>query len=285
MIVKLFNDGFKYIAYTNVFTGLCAGGLVAFNMQVLHQTLNLAAIVQIFTVGLFVTIGYQCSYSFNGHIQYKSYLPTNASEKYRHYIRWQLAVELLLFLFCFLYSFHFYQALLFMVTVIIGSNYYQFPKIFYPHQKYSIRYYGAYKTLGISVVWVILTLGVPLLNDMEFYFSSRVFYLFLSEIVFVGSLCLLFDLRDIKIDVLAGVNSIPVTIGRTATQLSIIGLTLLWLAITVYIRIYSLQQPFIYITAGWIAFMVSLQSKQPGKLFYLILVDGTMLLPFLSINF
>lgn len=147
------------------------------------------------------------------------------------------------------------------------------------HRK--LREIGVFKIFLIALVWASIcailpiTLYIDLVEvrpDMfSVVFIKDALRLFMQELLFIFSITLFFDIRDLETDKLAKIKTIPHYIGANVTLL--ISVTLLLLS-------YWFFELNLYLFVITVLILI-LSYKKKNDWWYLGLIDGTILLQFL----
>ena len=169
-----------------------------------------------------------------------------------------------------------------LVPVMVLSLAYALPV--FPGKK-RLRDYPYIKIFLIGSLWTLLTIGIPVMhaNTYSWYVITL---LLLERFLFIFSLTIPFDLRDIRVDQEHKVWTIPMVLGikwakRLSMGLLLAALLLLGLLVY-YFQVWSPRAYSILIltygAAGWLIY----KSKSQGSdYFFSIFIDGVMILPLL----
>lgn len=142
---------------------------------------------------------------------------------------------------------------------------------------------GFIKTFLLAFTWAIVTVAFPLWQEQVT--GTKFIFLLLNRFVFVLLLCILFDLRDAKLDKQLSIYSIATDYSMAYVK------RLWWFVFTIYVATVI----FLFFYTGFNAYMVShaltsfllatiyflAVSKKRGYYFYYFLVDGMMIASFL----
>ena len=134
------------------------------------------------------------------------------------------------------------------------------------------------KTVLLASTWTFVTVVIPFNNCLH---QSGLMLLILIRFLFLMMLCIIFDSRDVKMDLLLKMSS-------SIDKMNTITITVLMIVVYCFYNIllinwgksiFSETQNFILICSGTLAFLLYLLSfKKRGYFFYYFLVDGLMLL-------
>ena len=276
-MIKYLKDSFRFLMYSNLFTGLCACSLAISTFYFFHLPIN-SHVFEFVATGLFIALGYQFPYLLN-----KDWFTNNTRLVwYSHNNRRMkvlFCIEIIIFSFI-LFQINSFQVLLFVHLAIIGWCYYQgfsFPNK--SNTTYTLRNLPHAKTLSIGYVWAVVTVLIPLGQHLSWLQWEDVLLLTIMRIALVCALCLIFDLRDKEQDDDSNLPTLPVKYGLSATYAAIFSLLsfyLLTLILNFGLTYFSLCFSFI---AFWIFLLLKWQRNRKDDFFYLIMVDGTMILP------
>jgi hypothetical protein len=177
------------------------------------------------------------------------------------------------------------QWIMFLVFLIIAALYYGSNTLM---GKYNLRRIGWLKPFVIGFTWAGLITVYPVLFHTvikgEEYTPGWVgLFLFIKNFMFVTLLCILFDVKDFATDHLYRMRTFVVRLGLRKTILSLLlPLALIGLATFIYyaathqfnwVKVLLNTIPFLLL----IAVAISLLRRRRPLLYYLIVVDGLML--------
>lgn len=143
----------------------------------------------------------------------------------------------------------------------------------------ALRKIGFIKTILLALTWSYVTTVIPAMAAGATA-AWPLFLLLAARFCFMLLLCLVFDMRDIKIDKLHSLHSLATDVSQLTLQRIMMMAFLLYLAAGIFLRYfytdnYQLASFMITGAAVWIVYRFSL--KQPGYVFYYFVVDGLML--------
>lgn len=278
-MIKYIKIIFQIFLLGNLFTGVCAIGLSIFSFNFFAKIPTYSDLATILGTGLFISLGYQFPYLFN-----KNWF-TNLHRSVwiaRHFkeLRILFTIELIIFLYL-LVLMNIYQGLIFIHLGILGWLYYsgfsmnsQFSKT-----RITLRNLPYMKTICISYVWAVVTIGVPLQPYWHSLDFIEVVFLIIMRFILIAVLCLIFDLRDIATDTQEKVPTVPVKYGFQVTYWVIFVLLIFYMCGMIYKWGNSPIAFGFSIIGLWILALLYGQKRHSNDYFYLFLVDGTMLLP------
>lgn len=143
----------------------------------------------------------------------------------------------------------------------------------------ALRRIGFIKTILLAITWAYVTTVIPAVAA-DVIIAWPLFLLLLARFCFMLLLCLVFDMRDIRIDKLHSLHSLATDVSKAALQRIMLLAFFMYLAAGFMLRYfytdnYQLASFIITGAAVWIVYRFSL--KQPGYVFYYFVVDGLML--------
>jgi 4-hydroxybenzoate polyprenyltransferase len=166
-----------------------------------------------------------------------------------------------------------------IACVVLGSLSFTYTFPLLPFSKTRLRDFGWVKILTLTLVWTIVTSILPML----FWHHSLLDYPFeiFLRFVFMFTLCIAFDIRDMQTDLKADIQTVPNLIGVKNSYRLIDASIVLFIGLSVI-------QYFRYPSAGRLVgtiivalltkAAIAFARKHPTDKNYLGLVDGMMLL-------
>ena len=278
-MTKYLKASFQFLIYSNLFTGLCACSLSISSFYFLNILPIGSDIAEFVASGLFIALGYQFPYMLN-----KNWFTNNTRlvwfSQNNMKMRILVFIEIVVFSLM-LFQMSSFQVLLFVHLAIIGWCYYQgFSIPNKSHTNYTLRNLPHAKTLSIGYVWAVATAIIPLGQHLSHLHWGNIVLLAVMRIALVCSLCLIFDLRDKTQDDQCKLPTLPVKYGLSATYCVIfilLAIYTLTLVLNFGITIFSMG---FIIMVFWICLLLQWQKNRIDDFFYLVMVDGTMILPF-----
>lgn len=132
----------------------------------------------------------------------------------------------------------------------------------------------------IAAVWGVSTVLLVIIQSAEIFSVWGVSLLLTERILFVFSITIPFDIRDMESDRLAGLKTIPLAFGiKRSMQLADLAL-LLFMLISVLHYIQSPQAyllPALLLSAGITYFAFHYRKLHELKYYHYAILDGTML--------
>lgn len=154
--------------------------------------------------------------------------------------------------------------------------------LFYFSSFLTLRKSPFFKLFTLVVVWTMVTAVVPVLMGGEDPLATNNLMHFALRFCFMMAICIPFDIRDLQIDVVDNVSTLPHLIGEQKARLLAIGFIVLYTilifpmfssgAITEKIAIAMLVSALIN------SMPIVMSSSKRNEYFYVAWLDGTMLL-------
>ena len=140
------------------------------------------------------------------------------------------------------------------------------------------------KIFLISLIWAVVTVMVPAKDMGADIFTSEIGFVFLRRVLFIFALAMPFDIRDTSKDRSRHIKTLPVLFGEKKSKLFALGALGIYCALVFF-------SPFpsgrvgngLLLSAVVLAFLVLISSPSRSRYYYLILLDGTMILQFLLV--
>ena len=137
------------------------------------------------------------------------------------------------------------------------------------------------KTLLIALVWTSATVLIPVLQSGPFSNYTPVMLIFIERFTFIFAIAIPFDIRDMEVDKLAGIKTIPAIIGeKPALTLSNI---VLGISITIALFHYLQQNmsfilPAYFVSVGLILWFINSAKMKSLQYYYHGILDGSIIL-------
>jgi hypothetical protein len=142
-----------------------------------------------------------------------------------------------------------------------------------------LRKAGFLKTTLLAFTWAFVTVVLPLV-PIIYSNTTDVFILLLARFCFMGLLCIIFDMRDMKVDKMHALHSLATDVSKRMLKSIMLLAFLLYLGAGLIVR-YHLNdnaQLVAFLFTGVVVWMVYHASlKKQGYIFYYFVVDGLML--------
>ncbi len=264
---------FKFLHFIlshSIFIACCAVGLCLETNLVLQQSMN-------FYLYGFVFFSTICSYNFYWLIS-KFYF----SESLNGFVKSNYTF-IVVFIggaigTCYFFS-HLNKHYSFIIISILLTLLYSLPLWPFSFTK-KLQGLGFAKTILLSFTWAYVTCILPAVNN-SLVLPNNLLLLLIIRFLFMLMLCIMFDMRDVKIDKMNGLHSLATDFGNLQLyKIFYISLGLYGLLSFIFFFYYGyllqLIAPFIMGVICYIVFKKSLKSQ--GYTFYYFLVDGLMML-------
>lgn len=167
----------------------------------------------------------------------------------------------------------------FIILAFLGfiAFLYSFPFLPFGEKK-RIKDYGLLKIITLSLLWTIVTVWFPVAD--ENVDLLLLIFIFAKRFVFMFILCLLFDVRDIEIDLQQNIHTFPVILGRRRSYVVSYLLLILFATLSVLQYFYVPQTGFLIamlISSMLTFFIIEITKKNNSDFVYLAGIDGMMM--------
>ena len=269
MLLKRFID---VILFGSIFISLCAVALCIETNLLLHLPLNN------FSFYLFVFGATLLQY--NLHYLFKKTAVNNSGR-----LRWSRNNKILHIIFIVtgaiivvVTMFNFTLRHIIIISVLgIITMLYSFP--FFPFIKKRIKDFGLLKILTLAFLWTIITVWFPL--GEEFFFRIDFQLIFFRRFIFIFTICLLFDIRDIVIDRKKNISTFAVILGLQKSYLlcNILLFSFTILSFIQFFIVNDLIQLIVMVSSAIVTFVIiGISKKNNSDYIYLGAIDGMMFL-------
>lgn len=176
-----------------------------------------------------------------------------------------------------LFNFKLHHYLLLLVFGII-TLLYSLPVLPLANKK-RLKDFGILKIIMLVLLWTLVTVWFPV--DQVNIKDTSFILIFIRRFIFLFALCLVFDIRDIEIDTIEKIKTIPIIIGVTKTYI------LSYILLSLFILISLIQHLQVHdpgqlnammLSAGATFVMIEYIKKNKSDITYLACIDGMMLL-------
>jgi len=146
---------------------------------------------------------------------------------------------------------------------------------------FNLREIPYLKIFLISLIWSVSTVLLPVIHTGNEIINTKVFILFAERFLFIFTIAIQFDIRDMQADRRAGLKTIPLLIEKK--KASLLSLFSLFLCFAISVFHYLVLNEWLVLVAVCIslsatALFIRLQFfKNMGRYYYQVL-DGTLLL-------
>ncbi len=178
----------------------------------------------------------------------------------------------------------FYLSLLFsiwpyLIIASLSTILYCLPLI-YKESFVKYRKIGFIKTLLLAFTWTFVTVVFPAHSIFATNFLD-ILFVFSCRFLFLLTLCIIFDLRDSKIDLFHGIRSLANELSKQSVNLIMVIIFFLQLFVIIFFLKYKLEnsQAIVLFTTAVLSIGCYFLSaiKERSYYFYYFLVDGLML--------
>ncbi len=265
----------NWVLYTSIFAATCAVGLcMSTERLLLNEGPPLYS-------GLHLLVFCSTLFVYNVHYLIKKSTP-ELSDRFgwsQHHRLWHYLLMSIGIIGCGISAFHLPQNILLVcVLLAVLSFSYSIPLLPFKDKK-RLKDFGWIKILVLTAVWTIVTSVLPLL------YHSRALADYPFEImirfVFMFTLCVAFDIRDMQTDMEAGIATLPNMIGIKGSYrvMSVSMILFIIMSMIQYARYPSVNRLIAeIIVAIATKLAIDYARKHPSDRAYLGLVDGMMLL-------
>lgn len=159
----------------------------------------------------------------------------------------------------------------------------------YKGKLFRLRDVGVAKIFMIAFVWAFIGSMLPAANAGMSIFGTATLLLFAANFLFTFAITLPFDIKDLKIDALHNVKTIPLKLGVENTYslaylcLFISGIIHVFLQREILTGIdYAIPLTISILITGWSIFLT---SKKQDQIVYFGILDGMLILQFVLLAF
>jgi 4-hydroxybenzoate polyprenyltransferase len=264
----------KWILYTSLFAVLCAVGLcMATEKLLLGHTPGFFSALH-----GFVAANTLCIYNLHYYIKK---IPPGISDRADWSAKNKWVHPFLIVFGCLLslYCLFFLPLKVIAVSVALGllSLGYSLPILPFP-QKKRLKDWGILKLILLALVWTCVTVLMPMFDYNKSFEAYEVE--FLLRFVFMLPLCIAFDIRDMETDKENSIYTLPNAIGLSNSYrlMDVCLIVLCGLAIWQYFRYPVLSRLWSGLVIVVLTkIMLQLSKKVDTDIFYLLCIDGMML--------
>jgi 4-hydroxybenzoate polyprenyltransferase len=138
------------------------------------------------------------------------------------------------------------------------------------------------KILLLSCIWPFVTVMLPY-SMSDAVFDTKFYLLFIERALFVFSLAIAFDIRDIEFDKLLGVKTIPIMLGKENSFILSAFVLMCW-AVLLHFIYPILVALALNMLAVLTLYLIWGTMKTQKTIYYQLYLDGTMLLQALIVS-
>lgn len=159
------------------------------------------------------------------------------------------------------------------ISIMIGA---EILSTLYYLQPFNLRKHGYIKPVLISSVWVISCSLVPLIENQLLTLHSVWFLV--SQFIFLSVLCLLFDIKDVEHDYMAGVNTYANKFGLKTTKVICV-----CLVVIAFVCFYMFQNDALSIITSvilrsFVILTIFFTNDKRHAFYYYLWVDGLLII-------
>lgn len=269
VIKKLWN----FLLYGSVFIAVCAVALSMETSLLLDLPFNSFGFY-CFVFGATV-VQYNLHYiSKTTAVAGSTRLEWTRNNQYLHY--WLLIAGIVLLIYS-LTTFHLRH---FSILLCLGAiaTVYSFPVLPLTKKK-RIKEFGFLKILTLSLLWTLVTVWFP--ANSQTFDPVLYWFVFFKRLIFMFVLCLLFDMRDVKIDRQHNIRTLPVKFGiKSAYKIAYYSL-FVFIILTI-LQFYYFRQIGVLVAMLLSSFatfyVIACTKKNNSDDTYLAGIDGMMIL-------
>lgn len=243
----------------------------------LHPIINLTLMIIFFGTFLVYNLDYILSiFKKVGQRADLSYMLTN---KYKLFMIISILLSFIIILILLLYSKQI--TFIFLTPITFITLFYFIPFRSTQQQISRLRQVPYLKIFIISLVWSAITVILPLLDYVSEFNKFNLFTMFIERFIFIFSITIPFDIRDIQTDKGSGLKTIPSYFGEVNSYNIAKIAMILFFIITIIHYIYTFQ--YFIAVALMISSIITLSIYQIKQLrnhplYYYGLLDGMMIL-------
>lgn len=275
-MVKYLIGFIDWILYTSLLTATCATGLYMATEKIIRQRNGIAGlIIQGNKFHLLIFGGTLLIYNTPRLVP----KPYGKIRKTRPHLEWYI-LFFSLGLIAVLYSCYYLPPMVIKQIAVLGliSVAYYLPLLPFK-EKRRLRDFGWLKIFVLTIIWTMVTCILPIIvynyNPINYPFEI------LERLLFIFTLCIVFDIRDIKTDIGNNIYTLP---GRLGLKNSY---KLINVALGLYATVNLVRFAQQHITGGLMAglitalitrFVISYLKNHPSDRAYNAMADGVMLI-------
>ena len=264
---------FEFLFFGSIFISICAVALCVETSLLLHLPLNNFSFYAFIFGG--TLLQYNLHYLFKkSAVEGSDRLTWSQKNKTTHRL---LIITGIIPVITGLFHFSLYHIILLLVSGII-TLLYSVPVLPFKHKK-RIKDFGVLKIVTLALVWTLVTVWLPV--EQETSIGPSFILIFIRRFIFMFILCLMFDIRDVGIDRIENIRTIPLMAGREKAYRIIYFFLVLFVLVSLlqYFRTGNfIEFNAMLISAFATFFVVKISRTQHSDFFYLSCIDGMMLL-------
>lgn len=266
----------RFLVYSHLYIAFCAVAMTAETIVLFN--INLIERIPYLSMVFFATL---VAYNFKGirFLFFEEKAADSDKKKWATQNKFILLVVGLSSLLILIAVFFFVRksALLWLIPLGLLSLGYSYP-IAIGKNRIAIRELPFIKTLLVALVWAIVVGYIPFaVSGLQ----VNKFWVFI-EFLFLFSLAVLFDIKDIHSDHANNIKTVPLAIGIGGTKILSLFI-LIFRMVFIYFEIDAQELFFseLIVTTFCVGCIAKFVRKESSEYFYMVCVDGLMLLKFL----
>jgi 4-hydroxybenzoate polyprenyltransferase len=169
----------------------------------------------------------------------------------------------------------------YLIPLAVISISYSMPLIRKGNKKLRLLEFYSVKTPVLALVWALTTTIIPLVEQNISISAAFVWIQVLSRSLFIFSLCIPFEIRDMEADRKNNVRTLPVLYGKKVTK--VIGIIAVVIELITHHFMFSISLPLIVALdlSSIVALILIILQGSKNPYYYKLFVDGVMMLRFL----
>ena len=261
---------FHFIVSHSIFVSLCAAALCFQTYLLLQLEVDFAVCKLIFfsTLGSYNLYWIFCRYAFNKNAA------ISVADSIVNLLLFILAVFGVSYYLVYRFILIPYVGVAFILTACYMVSVLPTPSVL------KINKWGYLKTILLAFTWSFATVVIPAYSALS-SLSSAIFFLVFTRFLFVLILCIIFDLRDVSIDKIQGINSIATYFSKSSVHVMVFAVCMIDIVILLLFSKYYIdsRQSIVLMLAALLSICCYFLSliKERSYYFYYFLVDGLML--------
>jgi len=259
---------FKFILSHSIFVSFCAFGLTFQTYILSNKPINQSVCWLVF----FSTMGAYNLYWILSKWSYNKNAPILFSNYRIHFI---LLISSFLVVVDYLWQI---PSLIPSVLISIGLTLFYTIIVLPIFKNVSEKLNGLLKTFTLASTWTFVTVVIPLHNQL---FQPEFWVLISTRFLFLLMLCIIFDARDSKMDLLLKMDTSVSKVGsKVLPVLMFVIVLVIGVLLIIFGKVFQNEyQVFVLMCSSALSFLIYLLSfKKRGYFFYYFMVDGMMLL-------
>ncbi len=265
----------KFLVYSNIYISLCAVSqlLVTYTACAIPFTYNNVSYI------LFVFLSTFLQYNLQRDVVHNRLKLNPHSERAVWYATHKKKILIAsggcLFTLLFLCNNLSFTSIVIMISAEVISTIYYLPP-------FNLRKHGSIKPFIVAIIWLVSCVIVPIIENQIFTFNM-IWYI-VSQLLFITSLCIIFDVKDMAFDASFNIKTYPILFGINKTKLIVYVLVVLSV-VSNYIFVIENESVLIINSLFLLISLLTIYFIKPttSLMYYFIYVDGLLILQYLTI--